>query len=145
MPLSSISTHPFLMFPLFQKYLNPQVRANKMVNSVVYHPCPSKLGSRIHTFIFLNSFRALSKILVEFPLTFIFHHVWEKYLNFGVCIPRKCIQPRHFYSCPRFSKFQEEFFENLFPATAERGGENYDLLYQNSIRKYEDDLEHEFV
>ena len=25
---------------------------------------------------------------------------------------------------------------------AERGGENYDLLYQNSIRKYEDDLEH---
>ena len=23
----------------------------------------------------------------------------------------------------------------------ERGGENYDLFYQNSIRKYEDDLE----
>ena len=34
------------------------------------------------------------------------------------------------------------FLENLLPPTAERGGKNYDLLYQNSIRKYEDDLEH---
>ena len=42
----------------------------------------------------------------------------------------------------RHSKLQAEFFENLFPPTAERGGENYDLFYQNSIRKYEDDLEH---
>ena len=33
-------------------------------------------------------------------------------------------------------------FENPFPSTAERGGENYDLLYQNSIGKYKDDLEH---
>ena len=29
-----------------------------------------------------------------------------------------------------------------FPPTAEKGGRNYDLLYQNSVRKYEDDLEH---
>ena len=28
-PQSSILTNPFLMFPLFQKYLNPQVRTNK--------------------------------------------------------------------------------------------------------------------
>ena len=34
-------------------------------------------------------------------------------------------------------------FENLFPPTTERGGGNYDLLYQNSVRKYEDDLEHQ--
>ena len=40
------------------------------------------------------------------------------------------------------SKLEAEFFENLFPSTADRGGENYDLLYQNSIRKYENDLEH---
>ena len=40
------------------------------------------------------------------------------------------------------SNLQAEFFENLFPPTVEKGGENYDLLYQNSIRKYEDDLEH---
>ena len=34
------------------------------------------------------------------------------------------------------------FFENLFPSTAEKGTGNYDLLYQNSVGKYEDDLEH---
>ena len=28
------------------------------------------------------------------------------------------------------AKLQTEFFENLFPPAAERGGENYDLLYQ---------------
>ena len=32
-------------------------------------------------------------------------------------------------------------FENVFPQQQERGGRNY-LLYQNSVRKYEDDLEH---
>ena len=36
------------------------------------------------------------------------------------------------------SKLQTELFENLFPPIAERGIENYDLLYQNSNRKYED-------
>ena len=39
------------------------------------------------------------------------------------------------------SKLQAEFFENLF-CPSKKGGENYDLLYQNSIRKCEDDLEH---
>ena len=33
------------------------------------------------------------------------------------------------------SQLQAELFENLFPSTAERGGENYDLLYRNSIKK----------
>ena len=33
------------------------------------------------------------------------------------------------------------FLKICFPQD-ERGGENFDLLYQNSIRKYEDDLEH---
>ena len=36
---------PLLMFSLFQKYLNPQVRTNKLINSIVYHPCLSKLAS----------------------------------------------------------------------------------------------------
>ena len=39
------------------------------------------------------------------------------------------------------SKLQIEFFENLFPSQGERGEGNYDLLYQNAVRKYEDDLE----
>ena len=37
------------------------------------------------------------------------------------------------------SKLQTEFFENLFLPTAEWGGENYDLLYENSIIKHEDE------
>ena len=32
--------------------------------------------------------------------------------------------------------------ENLFPPTTERDGENYGLIYQNSVRKFKDDLEH---
>ena len=40
------------------------------------------------------------------------------------------------------SELQTQFFENLFPPAAERGGQNYDLLYQNSIIKYKDDLEY---
>ena len=38
--------------------------------------------------------------------------------------------------------FLAEFYENRFPPTAEKSEENYYLLYQNSTRKYEDDLEH---
>ena len=37
---------------------------------------------------------------------------------------------------------RQHVFENLFPPTAKRGGGNYDLLYQNSIRKDDDGLEH---
>ena len=40
------------------------------------------------------------------------------------------------------SKLQAEHFGNLFPPAAEKGGKNYDLLYQNSVRKDEDDFEH---
>ena len=46
-PQSSISMHPFSDVP-YQKYLNPQVRTNKLVNSVFYHDFPSRLASRIH-------------------------------------------------------------------------------------------------
>ena len=43
----------FWMIPFFQKYLYPQVATNKMLNSNAYHPCPSRLASRIHPFIFI--------------------------------------------------------------------------------------------
>ena len=41
-----------------------------------------------------------------------------------------------------FSFPRQYFFKNLFLPTVERGGGSYGLFYQNSIRKYEDDLEH---
>ena len=79
---------------------------------------------------------------------------------YGVHIPRKCIDSRHFYSCSsplktrpqvlvitpeaegNYSFPKQHSFENLFPPAAKRGGGNYDLLYQNSVRKHEDNLEH---
>ena len=79
---------------------------------------------------------------------------------YGADIPRKCINRGISTHSPPHSKLVHNFlssrlrqkeitrcprqhsFENVFPLTAERGGGNYDLLYQNSVRKYEDDLEH---
>ena len=34
---------------------------------------------------------------------------------------------------------RQHSFENLFPPIAERGGGNYDLLYQHLVRKNEDE------
>ena len=61
--------------------------------------------------------------------------------------------PPHSKLAPKFSSsrlrqkkithfHRQHSFENLFPPIAERGGGDYDLLYQKSVRKYEDDLEH---
>ena len=62
---------------------------------------------------------------------------------YGVYIPRKCIECIIFTHAPiPHLKLQVDFFENLFPHKTDRVGGSYDLLYQNSIIKYEDDLEH---
>ena len=48
----------------------------------------------------------LSRMLVEFSLTWIFHHLWEKLFNLWCFIPRKCIESMHFDLFPRiFWKF----------------------------------------
>ena len=94
----------------------------------------------------------------EFSLKLLYSAIsGKKFKFYGVHIPRKCIDSRH---APPHSKFVRKFlssrprqkeianspkqhsFENLFPSTAERGRGNYDFLYQDSVRKYEDDLEH---
>ena len=54
---------------------------------------------------------------------------------YGVHILRKCTDSP-------LKTPGRKVFENLFLSTAEKVGENYDLHYQNSIGKYEDDLEH---
>ena len=60
--------------------------------------------------------------------------------------PHSKLAPRFLPSCPRHEEIthspRQHSFENQFPPTAESGGGNYNLLYQNSVRKYEDDLEH---
>ena len=68
----------------------------------------------------------------------------KKFSIYGVNIPRKCIESRHFYSCPSpqlKTPSRKKLLSSCFPQD-ERGVGNCDLLYQNSIRKYEDDLEH---
>ena len=56
------------------------------------------------------------------------------------------LAPKFLSSHPRQKEIahppRQHSFENLFPPTVERGGGSYDLLYENSVRKYEDDLEH---
>ena len=82
-------------------------------------------------------------MLVEFYLTCIFHHVWEKFSIYGIHIPRKYIESMHFYSCfnPPLKTPGRIFLEIRFAQDKSDGG-NYDLLYQNSVRKYKDDVEH---
>ena len=90
----------FLMLSIFQKYFNTYVRNNKLVNSFVYHPCPSRLASMITSFhISLNSrVLSLSRMLVEFPLICIFHI--SHFSIHGAQITRKFIESVHIYWCP---------------------------------------------
>ena len=67
----------------------------------------------------------------------------KRFSIYGVHIPQKCIECIIFTHAPvPHLKFQVEFFENLFPPKTEGVEESYDLLNQNSVRRYEDDLEH---
>ena len=139
------------MYPHFQKYLNPQVRTNKLVNSVFYHPCPSRLASVIHPFIFLwtpssfispeNAYLIFSDLYIPTCVGKIFQFMMLTFLEnvLNLCILTHAPVP--------ISKFLVEFFENFFPLPLPspqdgKGGGSYDWLYQNSVKKYEDDLKH---
>ena len=100
--------HPLFQnqWPLFHKYLNPQVRINKMVNEhiVDYHPITWGLTAKIHSLIFLwspSGFIFLTKF-VEFFLKSVYPDLrvciscifsygdnWIKFHIYGV--PGKCI------------------------------------------------------
>ena len=119
------------MFPFFQKYLNPQVRTNKLVNSVVYHPCPSRLASGIHPYFFkLLRVLSLSRMLVEFSDLHI-PPCAENFVQFMVFTLENALNLAIFTHAPvTCSKLQVQFFDNMFSHGQEqRGGENYDLLY----------------
>ena len=121
------------MFPLFQKYLNTQVRTNKLVNSVVYHLCPSILASGIHPYFFklLRVLFLLNACSIFFDLYI--HPCVGKNFQFMVFTLENesnlCIFT---HGTIPHSKLQVQFFENLFPPSKgqeQRGGGNYDLLY----------------
>ena len=105
-------TH-FLMFSLFQKYFNPQVRTNKLVNSVVYHLCLSILASGIHPYFFkLLRFYLCPECLFSFLWLKYSTMCGKKFPIYGAHI-RKWIESMHFYPVPH-PKLQVQFFENLF-------------------------------
>ena len=68
---------------------------------------------------------------------------------FTLAPPHSKLGIKFLSSHPRQKKIthppRQHSFENLFPPTPERGGGNYNLLYQNSVRKYEDDLEQFYI
>ena len=100
-------------------------------------------------------------MLVEFSLKFVYSTMCENIFKFIVStFLEKALNIGIFLHAPHDSKLalsschhtrdrekllipsRQHFFENLFPPTTETDGGNYDLLYQNLIRKYEDNLEH---
>ena len=81
-------------------------------------------------------------MLVEFSDLYI-PSCGEIFSIYDIHIPRKCIESMQFYSClSALAKIQVEFFENMFPSPKTKAVEETMLLYQNSIGKCEDGLEH---
>ena len=84
-PYFKINTLIYCCPRLFEEYLNPQVRINKMVNdhSVNYHPNLSGLISRIDPLKFLwIHYRFISpEYLLSFSQTCISHFCWGKFSN----------------------------------------------------------------
>ena len=120
--------------PQAEQLPNSQVRTSKMVDSLDYHPCPSRLASRIHPFIFLKTpqgFTSLSRTLVEFSLKLLYSTMCGKYFQiYGVHIRRKCIDSRHFYSCPSQLKTHLQVF-----VITHQAEENYLFLQAVFFRK----------
>ena len=142
---------------LYITTLSSQVRFNKMLNSLDYHHCPS---SSHHSINSLGLYLCRQNGCWIFSQNFIFHHVGKslKFLEFTL-LENAMIQvivthvsshsklaPKFFSSHPREKEIthspRQHSFENPFPLAEERGGGTYELLYQNSVRKYEDDLKH---
>ena len=166
LPKCSISRFSFPVAFLFWGYLKLQVRINKMVNwdNVNYHVFPSRLASKIHHFMFLETLRDLSlssKYLLIF-LSKLYILLWLNYYFevYGAIIPRKCNECSHFTRVPLFSQNwsqvfsitlsrqtlhippRQHVFEYLFPTSTERGKGSYYLLYQNLLGKDEDEYGH---
>ena len=92
----------------------------------------------------------LPRMFSEFSLKCLYSTMCAKNCQiYGVHILGKCIESRRFYSCsasleacpqvPVITSYRQKeityfprqrSFKNLFPPLAERGGENYDLLYK---------------
>ena len=114
----------FLMFLHFQKYLSPQVRTKKLINSVFLPPLFFKISLRdkyIHLNFSLNSLGFyLSRMLIEFSLTCISQHVWEKIFNLWCSHSQRIIESRYAFLLMPQSSTQNSwlnFLKICFPKT----------------------------
>ena len=134
------------MFPFLKKHLNPQVRNQQNSKQYCLPPLSFKISLK-DTFFHISlkflgfyfSLECLLKLIYSTMCGKNFQicgvHISRKCIK---CIPLKCI---FIHAAVPHSKLQAEIFENLFPPSKKAGGgENYDLRYQNSIKKYEKDL-----
>ena len=110
----------FLTFFLFQKYLKPKVRTTKLVNSVVYHPCSSRLASGIHPFSlnsisFRNACWIFSDLYIPAPVEKFFQFmVFTLEIALNLCIFTHAAVPH--------STLQGQIFENQFRPWAKNNG-----------------------
>ena len=113
----------------FQKYLNPQVGTNKLVNSVGYHRYSSILASGMHPYFFkLLKVLSLQNACSIFCDLYIPPCVGEKFQfmvftlenEFNLCI--------FTHARVLHSKLQVQFFENLFPPRAKNKGVEETLI-----------------
>ena len=140
----------FLLTPIFSGYLSSQVRINKLVNSVLYHPSPSfEISLKDTSFhISINSlglYHSLQDACWISPHTFIFHHSVKNFKFMEFTFLENALIRGVFTHDPLYSKFAPKFlssrarkkeitsspmvhsFKNLFPRTVERDGGNYDF------------------
>ena len=96
------------MFPLFKKYLNPHVRTNKMkisLKDTSFHISLKSLGFYLSQECLLNFLQLVYYTMCGNVFQFTVFTFLENALN--LCIFTHAPVPH--------SKFQAEFFENVFP------------------------------
>ena len=109
----------FLIFLLFQKYLSPHVRSNKMVNSVPQDQHQRYILSyffKLFSQGFISVQNACS-IFYYFYFLYFLHHVQENFFNLWYSHSQKIHRFYAILIMPHFptQKRQVEFFGNLFP------------------------------
>ena len=111
------------------------------INSLGLYLSPEYLLNFISNFYIPPCVGKFSKFMVKV-------HIPRKFIDRGIFIhapSHSKLTPKFLLSRPRQKEIthspRQHSFENLFPPTVEMGGGNYDLLYNNSVRKDEDDLD----
>ena len=132
------------------------VRINEMVNILAYHPLIQPLVflySPWDVISLQNACWILSNFYISPYVGKIFKFMEFTFLEnalipdiFTHVLPHSKPSYKFFSSWSRQKEIvhspRHHSFKKMFPLAAERGGGHYDLLCENSVGKYEDDLQH---